>query len=254
VKKNLRLQRLLLCLTGLGILVAVAAPAAAKLYLAEPLLVEQPPYAGMRFYVYKPYNTPSDWYATFDGYPVTRNKDGVWVYGTFAGPNLTPTHYIVGSVQPSMAGLLPYTNSLQISSSATLSPAPPISVRQPPITKPIASGAFSTYMPDWLFNGRFMALGEWKNSVDRMGILHRPGIPVAWKGDRPKVIYAWNGKGWHQMMARGDQRPVDVLRTNLYALTRQINHNGFTWYEADMPILSQQVGKWGFYWMGEIMP
>ncbi|MCL2031610.1 MAG: hypothetical protein FWG93_08715, partial [Oscillospiraceae bacterium] len=66
-------------------------PAGAKLYIAEPLLVNQPPYAGMRFYVYRPYNMPKDWYATFDGYPVIRNKDGVWVYGTYSGPNLIPT-------------------------------------------------------------------------------------------------------------------------------------------------------------------
>jgi hypothetical protein len=208
----------------------------------------------MRFYVYKPYNTPPNWYATFDGYPVTRNKDGVWVYGTFAGPNLTPTHYVVGSVLPSMAGLSPYTHALQISSTTTLQPAPPILAQQPAVVNVPASGAQSTYMPDWLFNGRFMAVGQWKNSVDRVGILRRPGIPLAWKGDRPKVIYAWNGKIWHQMMAREEQRPTDVLRANLYTLTRQVKRNGFTWYDADMPLLSQQAGKWGFYWMGEIMP
>ncbi|MDR1048814.1 MAG: hypothetical protein LBL51_03585, partial [Synergistaceae bacterium] len=81
-----------------------ADPAEAKVYVAEPLLVPQPAYAGMQFYVYKPYNLPKGWYATFDGYPVMKNKDGVWVYGTYHGPNLTPTHYIVGSVIPSMAG------------------------------------------------------------------------------------------------------------------------------------------------------
>jgi hypothetical protein len=238
-------------LVGLGLR---AAPAAAKLYLAEPLLVEQPSYAGMRFYVYKPYNTLPNWYATFDGYPVTRNKDGVWVYGTFAGPNLTPTHYIVGSVLPSMAGLSPYTDSLQISSATAFPPVPPIAVHQPMVVGFPMVGAHSTYMPDWLFNGRFMALGEWKDSVDRIGVLHRPGIPVAWRGDWPKVIYAWNGRSWHQMLARENQRPVDVLKANLYALTRQVNHNGFVWYAADMPLLSQQAGKWGFYWMGEVMP
>jgi hypothetical protein len=204
----------------------------------------------MCFYVYKPYNMPKGWYATFDGYLVTQNKDGVWVYGTYFGPNLTPTHYIVGSIAPSAAGLSPYINPLQISSATTL--APPIPVGQPSFMR--AGEAYSTYMPDWLFDGRFMALGKWKDSVDRVGILHKPGVPVAWRGNSPKVIYAWDGYSWYQMMAQAGQRPVDVLKRNIYALTRRVNHSGFVWYEADMPVLSQQAAAWGYYWMGEIVP
>ena len=227
-------------------------PAFAKLYIAEPMLVYHPPYAGMRFYVYKPYDTPKNWYVTFDGYPVCRNKDGVWVYGTFAGPNLIPTHYIVGSVVPAAAGLLPYANHVQISSMTTL-PQPqlvtqtlPVMIDGPP--------ALSTYMPDWLFNGRFMALGRWKDSVDHIGILHRLNAPVAWRGNYPKVIYAWTGNMWYQMLAPEGERPSRVLKSNLYTLTRQVNANGFVWFEADMPVLSQQAAQWGYYWMGEVMP
>ncbi|MBR0204921.1 MAG: hypothetical protein IJQ56_11205, partial [Synergistaceae bacterium] len=40
----------------------------AKLYITEPLLVPESPYAGMTFYVYKPYNMPKGWYVTLDGY------------------------------------------------------------------------------------------------------------------------------------------------------------------------------------------
>ena len=225
-------------------------PAESKLYLAEPALVTQPSYAGMRFYVYKPYNLPKDWYSTFDGYPVVQNKDGVWVYGTFAGPNLIPTHYVVGSVVPSAAGLAPYANPVQISSVSSLpllvTQASPILTEQP-ITH-------STYIPDWLFNDRFMALGRWKDSVDRVGVLNRINIPVAWRGDYPKVVYAWNGYSWHQMLAREGERPDRVMKRNLYSLKKQVNHNGFIWYEADMPVLSQQAGQWGYYWMGEVIP
>jgi hypothetical protein len=226
------------------------ASADAKLYIAEPALVTQPSYAGMRFYVYKPYDMPKNWYVTFDGYPVYKNGDGLWVYGTFAGPNLTPTHYVVGSVVPSAAGLTPYANPVQISSISSL---PQLVMQAPPIMAdyPITH---STYIPDWLFNGRFMALGRWKDSVDRIGILHGPNVPVAWRGDHPKVIYAWNGYSWHQMMAREGERPDRVLKNNLYTLTKQVNHHGFIWFEADMPVLSQQAGQWGYYWMGEIIP
>jgi len=223
-----------------------------RLFIAEPALVQQPAYAGMRFYVYRPHNLPAGWYATFDGFPVFRNRDGVWVYGTFIGPNLTPTHYVVGSIVPSMAGLVPYTQTVQISSFTNL-PRTPHMVAQP---WPIIAGdapTHSTYKPDWLFNRRFMALGAWRETVDRIGILHRVNIPVAWRGDSPRVIYAWNGNSWFQMMPREGERPVNVLRFHLLTLTRQVRQNNFVWFQADMPILSQQAGQWGFYWMGEIM-
>jgi hypothetical protein len=231
-------------------------PAWAKVYVAEPILVPQPAYAGMRFYVYKPYNLPKEWYATFDGYPVMKNKDGVWVYGTYHGPNLTPTHYIVGSVIPSMAGLSPYIGSVQISSVTSLPESArvqPQSVRQPYGAR-VPAGAAPAYMPDWLFNDRFLALGRWKESVDRIGVLTRPAVPVAWKGNFPKVLYAWTGREWYQMTAREGERPGDVLKNNLYALTRLVQRGGLTWYEADIPVFSQQAAVWGYYWMGEVAP
>ena len=239
---------LLICISALSL----GKPADARLFIAEPVLVTQPAYAGMSFYVYKPYDMPGNWYATFDGYPVVRNKDGVWVYGTFSGPNLTPTHYVVGSIIPSMAGLSPYANPVQISSTVSL-PQSQLAV-QPQIMFMGSLPLQSTYMPDWLFNSRFMALGKWKDSVDRIGILHRVNIPVAWRGNSPNVIYAWNGNSWYHMLAREGERPVGVLKNNLYTLTRQARQNDFTWYEADMPVLAQQAGLWGYYWMGEVMP
>ncbi|MDY6409879.1 MAG: hypothetical protein SPK88_01010, partial [Synergistales bacterium] len=66
----------------------IASAAEAKRYITEPLLVPESPYSGMTFYVYKPYNMPDDWYITLDGYPVKKNSDGMWVYGTLEGPNL----------------------------------------------------------------------------------------------------------------------------------------------------------------------
>ncbi|GHS87409.1 hypothetical protein AGMMS49957_07220 [Synergistales bacterium] len=182
--------------------ILVASSAEAKVYVAEPLLVPQPTYAGMTFYVYKPYNMPKDWYATFDGYPVKKNKDGVWVYGTYSGPNLVPTNYIVGSVVPSMAGLSPYVGQVQISSITSVpdTAKQAIAVKQPSgMVRFPAGKADSTYMPDWLFINRFVALGKWKDSVDRVGILHNPPMPVAWKGNNPKAIYAWTGQTWYQI-------------------------------------------------------
>ena len=227
----------------------------AKLYVAEPLLVAQPSYAGMQFYVYRPYNMPKDWYVTFDGYPVKKNPDGVWVYGTANGPNLMPTNYIVGSVVPSMAGITPWVQQAQISELRKVPTQEVSVVRQsaPPASRLAAGETHSTWIPDWTYNSRFMAIGNWKSSVDRMGVLHNPAVPVAWKGKYPKVIYVWTGRSWYQVAAREYQGPMSALKGQLYDLTRMVKHNQFVWYEADVPVLAQQATAWGYYWMGEVV-
>ncbi|MDR2528536.1 MAG: hypothetical protein LBD04_05925 [Synergistaceae bacterium] len=237
----------------------ISVPAVAKVYVTEPLLVQQPPYAGMTFYVYRPYDMPKGWYLTFDGYPVFKNKDEIWVYGAYHGPNLTPTHYVVGSVIPSMAGLTPYATSARISSFSAWYPTSYTAARQPQMGRPPQGKeretfVTPTYMPNWSFDERFMAVGGWKGSVDRIGVLHGLGTPVVWKGNSPNVVYAWTGQMWYPMAAREGQRPASILRENLYFLTRQTKRNGFVWYEADMPLLAQQAAVWGYYWMGEVMP
>ena len=99
-----------------------------------------------------------------------------------------------------------------------------------------------------------MAIGNWQSSVDRMGVLHNPAVPVAWKGNLPRAIYVWTGRSWYQITPRADQRPVDALKGQLYELTRMVKRNRFIWYEADMPVLAQQATEWGYYWMGEVVP
>ena len=143
---SLRRLGLSVCL----LLVLAASLAEAKVYVAEPLLVAQPSYAGMQFYVYRPYNMPRNWYVTFDGYPVTKNGDGVWVYGTASGPNLNPTNYIVGSVVPSMAGIVPWVRPAQISSLVVVPPPELSAVRQPglPPSRAAAGETRSTWVPD----------------------------------------------------------------------------------------------------------
>ncbi len=228
----------------------------AKLYVAEPLLVNQPTYAGMQFYVYKPYNMPKGWYVTFDGYPVKKNRDNIWVYGTSEGPNLVATNYIVGSVVPAMAGITRWITDAQISELRKVPTQEMINVRQPgiPVRQLTAGQTHSTYIPDWTFNARFMAIGNWKGTVDRIGILHNPVIPVAWKGDHPKLIYAWTGETWYQINMQENVSPARMLKREMLTLRRFLRKSNFKWYEQDTPILSQQSKAWGYYWLGEIMP
>jgi hypothetical protein len=113
----------------------------------------------------------------------------------------------------------------------------------------------AAFVAAWQLDPRFMALGLWKGNVDRVGLLRKPAVPVAWRGNMPKVIYAWTGANWYQMVASEGERPGDVLRNNLYVLTRLVNQNGPSlWYEPNVSLLVSQAGQWGFFWMGEIGP
>ncbi|MDR3230883.1 MAG: hypothetical protein LBT65_05545 [Synergistaceae bacterium] len=220
-------------------------------YAAEPLLVAQPAYAGMRFYVYEPQGVPKNWYATFDGYPVWKNAEGIWHYGSYSGSMPIPTNYVVGSVVPSLVGLVPV--AAVPASMTSMVPTPVLAVAPQPVM-PVFPVPVVPVM-SWQLNPRFMVLGLWKGNVDRIGLLHKPTVPVAWKGTLPQVIYAWTGSTWYQMVAEEGERPGDVLRHNLYTLTRLVNQNGPSlWYEPNVSLLVSQAGQWGFFWMGEISP
>lgn len=211
------------------------APAVAAAYLAE-----QPAYGGMRFYVYKPSNIPTGWYATYDGYPVFRGGDGVWYYGTREGAGITQTGYVVGSVVPSLAGLKRWT---------AVAPSAPI------YSNGAGTGVDADYLPGWARNGAFMAVEKWRGSVDRIGVINRPSVPVAWKGERPKVIYVWTGNRWSQIMKDGNaiDDPLSELRRNMYDLTVSANRSGSAqWGYEDMALLSQYAALWGYRWMGHI--
>jgi hypothetical protein len=103
-----------------------------------------------------------------------------------------------------------------------------------------------------MMNPQFLMLGTWKENVDRVGILRKPAIPVAWRGESPQVIYAWTGAAWHQMVPRDGQRPGDVLKNQLYSLTRMANRQGGSWQEAEVALLAHQATQWGFSWIGEL--
>ncbi|MDR1622533.1 MAG: hypothetical protein LBS00_09180 [Synergistaceae bacterium] len=269
-------------LTGLAVLALMGAGAAGA---AEPLLVVQPSYVGMQFYVSQPQGLPPHWYTTFDGYPVWKNADGIWLYGSFSGSELIPTNYVVGSVVPSIVGLVPYAvqtvpvqtapvHVTQVQAAparftpiqftpvqATPVQAAPVQVRTFPapqvtVAVPVPVVPAPVYaVPAWALDPHFMALGEWRKNVDRVGILFKPAIPIAWKGHLPQVIYAWTGNRWYQMVRREGERPGDVLRNNLYLLTRLVNRNRApAWHGTDALFLANQTAQWGYTWMGSVTP
>lgn len=234
--------------------------------IAEPVLVTQPAYAGLSFYVYRPYNMPAGWFVTFDGYPVMKAKDGKWIYGFYDGKGIVPSGYVVGSVVPGavqLVPLFPLQGTAPVSGSVQTQPsgefAPGVVVRAPadvvaavPPPVPPASSALPV-VPWWMTHPGFLEVSRWSALVDRMAILDKPRVPIAWKGDVPSVLFAWTGKSWYAMRSPGEGLGVaDILRHNIYSLVRMVNQNGFLWNDAETPALANQATIWGYLWMGHL--
>ena len=282
-----------LCLLPLALALAMPASAAVVFGTAgtagigAPILITQPAYDGMQFYAYRPHNIPTGWYATYDGYPVFKGADGVWMYGSNSGRGIVPTSYVVGSVVPSVVGLVPWaatsvpavvtpvappviapvvtstphgidslapqtvtvltTQGMETSAAAT-----PVHTPPPPL-QPAAAPVSALYVPGWAVNSSFLAIGNWSRSVDRIGVLVKPALPVAWKGRYPKVIYAWTGHSWYQITLRDGTSPYSALKNSAYDLTVITNKTNLQWGEADMGPLAQYAAMWGYSWMGQIL-
>jgi hypothetical protein len=272
-----------------------------KVYVAEPYLVQQPSYAGMTFYVYRPYGIENGWCLTFDGYAVTQTNGKVWVYGELKSGKLTPTGYVVGSVNPALAGIVPYadanstytswrTDGRIVGQPAVANPRPQCTGRAgvaerrmrgsdvgTPFEKGAGAGAAivqdaqvprsagragaaldlnkiakQVYVPDWSVNPMFLAVSNWKSTVDRLGIIHKHNLPIAWKGDSPAVMYVWMGKSWKQIETRGED-VSKAININLYGLLREREKNrAYRIYADDVALLTEKTIGWGYLWMGEI--
>ena len=108
--------------------------------------------------------------------------------------------------------------------------------------------------PEWSGNSTFMAISKWQKSVDRIGVLDRPRIPVAWKGDYPEVIYAWTGQQWRQLSANLQGiSALSILRRESYGLMMHVRKvNTSRWNDSDSSVLAQYARVWGYQWLGLI--
>ena len=80
-----------------------------EVFCAEKaILVNQPAYHSMSFYVFKPDKVADEFLATYDGYLVYKKADGIWYYATVEKSGIKKTEYVVGSIIPSVVRLRPY--------------------------------------------------------------------------------------------------------------------------------------------------
>ena len=224
----------------------------------KAILVTQPAYHYMSFYVYKPANLPIDIYSTFDGYLVYKNKN-VWQYASYNKGVITKTGYVVGSVIPQVVRLKPYNEKISsaapiLSNESEIQDSPRI-IYTPPSSNP--EGEKNIYLPsnaDWTKSANFMSVGKWPGTVNKIGVLARPKIPVAWKGEYPEVIYAWTGGKWKQIFSRNKfSSAISTLRRELYNLTVESRKSDlFYWSDDDTYILAQYSNAWGYEWLGVI--
>ena len=223
---------------------------ASKTFAADNAIrVTQPAYHYMSFYVYKPANLPIDIYATFDGYLVYKNKD-IWYYASYNNGSVTKTGYVVGSVIPQVVKLKPY--NARVSSVAPILGTQAAEPEAPRIIEVDSSSP--VYSPDWTRDSNFMSISKWRGSVDRVGVLSRPKVPVAWKGDYPNVIYVWTGAKWKQIFPRSNfSSALSTLRREIYSLTVETNKaNLLHWQDMDSHVLAQYTNSWGYEWLGVI--
>ena len=215
--------------------------------LSKPILVTQPAYKGMQFYVHRPSNMPSNsqyWFLTYDGYPVYRNWNGVWLYGRFDGVNFVPTAHVVGSVVPKSVGLVPWGES---PAAPLVAPGAVVNLNQ------VSNYNNNLNNASWAdSNIMFKAIGGWSKSVDRMGVLNRPRIPLAWLGDKPQVIYYWTGQEWRQVYNKRGVTAADLIRDKIYEMAMRSNKGGAIWSEADSSMLAGYASSWGYRWLGQM--
>ena len=228
-------------------------------------LVNQPAYHYMNFYVYKPANLPQGFYSTFDGYIVYRGEHGVWHYASAENSGIVKTGYVVGSVLPYVVRLKP--NNAKIASVAPvyntdradpgINKTPEIVYTPPASIRPEGYKNIQVYsygQPAWSQNTNFTAVSRWQSTVDRIGVINRPYIPVAWKGDYPEVVYVWNGVKWRELFPRGSNKSaLSTMRREIYDLTVEANKtNALNWSNEDTNALAHQAAMWGYQWMGII--
>ena len=252
-----------------GLILACIFMAGESFSAEKAIRVRQPAYHSMNFYVHKPGNLPRDFYATFDGYLVYKGAKGVWYYASAEKSGLTKTGYVVGSVLPYVVRLKPY--NVKISSVAPILGSnkvienletSPVSksdrvVYMPPnfYTELNTPSVMTANNPEWTQNSNFMAISKWQKSVNKIGVLSRPNMPIAWKGNFPEVVYAWTGRNWRQLTAKIPHATVrSILRRELYDLTVYTNKlNRLRWTDDDSHVLAQYAAMWGYEWAGQII-
>ncbi len=241
----IRLRYVLCCLALLVVLEGAACREKAEAFGPGDFpvkLVRQPFRDVLPFHVYTPSFLSSPWYLTAEGFPVVRLPGGLWVYGSVPrGKNpkrCVSTGIVVGSVVPSSVGLLPLAEPLGLPHEE-ISPAASWAVRSARVS-----------LPSWVRQDAFYELLKRRDAVDRVGLFSASGLPVAWKGEAPKVLYFWTGKEWKNLLLRQGETPGMALERASYRVVS--SSKGLPWGMRDETLLKEKIQARGYLWMGGV--
>ena len=190
-------------------------------YSGAVMSAYQKPYA-MNFEIWKPYDLPAGWYATFDGFPVAQIAENRWVYGQlYIDGAIKPTNILVGSVIPSdVPGL----------------------VR-------IASV--------WSY-GRYIDTPEFlkikKYNCNRMGWLKEGWLNtiIAWH-TRKIGVFVWLGNRWAKFEPNSGEYTWQMLKRLTPYIIDELRKNN-VWFDGGEPLeVADLARQWGYIWGGKVI-
>ena len=240
-----------LVLAGIGLLVAAPSPTLAGTFAGGRILcpgelfpVSQPlPAEGIAFYIHRPKDFPEGWFATLEGYPVRVLSGGEWVFGFPTPQGWRSTGCMVGTLDPTAVGMVAVTSP--VSCPWGLPGPPPRRLAEGGMLRPVA-----VTMPAWVQNARFREVASWRSTVDRVGVLVKLPVVLAWKGETPGVVHAWTGKDWLSLTPRPGEDLDHLLARHLYTFTQLLHQSAVLWTGEDTAVLAAQCTSWGYRWSG----
>lgn len=114
---------------------------------------------------------------------------------------------------------------------------------------------FHPVLATWREQPNFPLLRTWR-TADTLAVLDQPRVPLAWKGDRPRAVYAWCGGVWYEMKAapRHRETSAQVIKRHRGALVDLVGRRGLGWSDYDTLVLAQVARDWKYRWMGVVSP
>ena len=176
----------------------------------------------MRFEVWKPYDLPAGWYATFDGFPVAQVAENRWVYGQFAPEGIIrPTNILVGSVVPSSI---------------------------PGLVRIASAWSSGRYIQD----SEFLKIREYR--INRMGWLNDGELNtiIAWRSGRAE-LYIWLGNRWKRLTPNPGEYTWQMLKRLTPWIIGELRKANALYMGGEPLEVADLARQWGLIWGGRVV-
>ncbi len=192
-----------------------------KTYSGAVMSAYQKVYA-MNFEIWKPYDLPAGWYATFDGFPVAQIAENRWVYGQLnIDGTIRPTNILVGSVIPSNV---------------------------PGIVRIATVWSYGKYIdsPEFLKiqNYRCTHMG-WLND-NMLNTL------ISWNSKKAGV-WVWLGNRWKRFEPNSGEYTWQMLKRFTPYINDELRKNNVYFYESEPVEAADLARQWGMIWGGRVI-